>query len=328
MDVKKLIQEKGHLIDEEIKKVIPLEGVKNLNDAVWYHLGTGGKRIRPALAIITCEALGCEKEKIIPFAAACEILHNWLLIHDDIEDGDKVRRNNPAVWVKYGLPHGINIGDYMSMKVFELVLNSREKGVDNETVLKLLKHMILTSIRTAEGQAMDINLRQNDSPTEEEYMEMVIGKTAHYLTAPMVGGAIVAGREDLVEKILDFGRKIGPAFQITDDILDLTEGKGRSEIGRDIKEGKRSILVAHCLSKCNEDERQMLIEILNKPVDDTTNEDVEKVKQLFEKYGSVDYARNKAQKLVDEAKNIIADFPAELKEILDFVADYLIKRKK
>jgi len=159
-------------------------------------------------------------------------------------------------------------------------------------------------------------------------MQMVTGKTAHYLTVPMVGGAIVAGHEDLVEKIIEFGRYAGPAFQIRDDVLDLTEGKGRKEIGRDIKEGKRSILAIHCLSKCNEEEKKELLIILNKDVEDTTDDNVAFAKSLFEKHGSIDYATKKSEELTEKAKDIIKDMPPGLKEILEFFADYLIKRKK
>jgi len=326
--IERMQNEKAHLIDKEIESVFPKKGLKNLDDAVWYHLGTGGKRLRPILSIMTCEALGGETKKILPFAASCEILHNWLLVHDDIEDGDKIRRNQDAVWVKYGTAHGINVGDYMCQKVYELILKSKKYGVADSIIFKLLDAMVTTSVRTAEGQTMDINLRQNNNPTEKEYMDMVTGKTAYYLTVAIVGGAIVAGRDDLLNNIIEFGKCAGPAFQIRDDVLDLTEGKGRNEIGRDIKEGKRSILVIHCLKRCDKNEREKLLKILNKDVKQTTDKDVLYAKKLFEKYGSIDYADKKSEELIIKAKKVSQKMPPKLKEILDFFADYLIKRKK
>jgi geranylgeranyl pyrophosphate synthase len=113
-DVERILKEKGELIEKEIEKAIPRKGIRNLNEAVWYHLDSGGKRIRPVLAILTCESLGGKTRRVLAFAAACELLHNWLILHDDIQDGDRIRRDQPAVWVKYGLGHGINIGDFMS----------------------------------------------------------------------------------------------------------------------------------------------------------------------------------------------------------------------
>ncbi len=261
----------------------------------------------------------------MPFAASCEILHNWLLVHDDIEDGDEVRRDQPSVWVKYGIEHGINIGDYMSEKVYELIMFS---DLDEKKKISLLKEAVDTCLRTAEGQSMEMNLRMNDSPSESDYMKMVEGKTAYYLTLPMVGGAVVADKEGLTEKIREFGMKVGPAFQMADDLLDLTEGKGRGDIGSDIREGKRSIMVVHCASKCNEDEKKRMFEILNKKREKTRKEDVLSLKKLFEKYGSLEYAKNKAKSLIEESKKITSGMPKELREILDQFAEYLVERKK
>ena len=323
MDIENILKEKGKLIDKEIERVFPKQGIENLNDAVYYHLDTGGKRIRPVLAIVTCESLSGSVNQVLPFAAACEILHNWLLIHDDIEDGDQVRRNKPSVWAKYGLAHGVNIGDYMTQKVYELILSSKEYDVDNETVFQLLKAMVNTAVKTAEGQTQEINLRNNDNPTEQEYMEMITNKTAYYMTVPVIGGALIAKRNDLVDKIIEFGKLAGPAFQIADDLLDLTKGKGRNEIGRDIKEGKRSLLVIHCLNNC--EEKDKLLEILNKHVEATSDDEVLFVKQLFEKHGSVEYAKNKADDLLNKAKQAVSGTDLGF---LEAFADYLVNRKK
>lgn len=275
--IERILHRRGRAIEKELEKAIPRKGTPNLNDAVWYHMDSGGKRVRPVLAILTCEALGGDTYKVMPFAAACELLHNWLLVHDDIEDGDRMRRDKPALWVKYGMAHGINVGDFMSLKVVELVLNS---SLDEKTKLALFGEIAETCVKTAEGQTMDMNLRSQRNPGEKDYMKMIELKTAWYLTLPMVGGAIVAGRTDLVPKIKEFGMKVGPAFQIADDLLDLTKGKGRGEIGSDVKEGKRSIMVVHCSSKSSGDERKRLFGVLDKTRENTTKEDIKYVKAL------------------------------------------------
>ena len=251
-------------------------------------------------------------------------MHNWLLVHDDVEDGDRMRRGMPALWVKYGVAHGVNVGDMMAHKVFELILRSKIYGVDDATTLRLVDAMATTAIKTSEGQAMDINLRNSVAPIERDYMKMVQGKTGHYLTVSLVGGAIVAGADDkLVKRIIAYGNSIGPAFQIQDDLLDLTEGKGRGEIGRDIKEGKRSMLVVHALSKCTTPEGKKLISILSKPA-----ADVKWAKSLFVKYKSVDYAKKRAEELIEQGKQSVRDVDPKLREILYFFADYMVKRKK
>jgi geranylgeranyl pyrophosphate synthase len=327
-DVEAAIAEKGALIDRELEKFLPKKNGDNLYEAVWYHMATGGKRIRPALAIMACESLGGDSKKAVPFAAACELLHNWLLVHDDIEDCDEVRRNQPTVWKKYGVPHAINVGDLMSQKVFQLVLDSKNNKVDDKTTMQLLSLMAETAIRTSEGQAMDISMRGKE-PSEKEYMEMVTGKTAFYLTAPIIGGAIIggAGKKD-IERIIEFGRYAGPAFQITDDVLDLTEGKGRGEIGRDIKEGKRSIMAIHCLSRCTPGEKRAITEILDKKPEGTTADDVSFVKAMFERYRSIEYSAAKAKELMEKARRAAKPLPEDLRGLLDMFADYLIIRKK
>ena len=216
----------------------------------------------------------------------------------------------------------------MAHKVFELILASKNYGVSDEKTMKLLDAMVKTALRTAEGQTMDISLRGSNAPAEKDYLDMIIGKTAHYLTVPMVGAAVVADNEDIIPNLIEFGRALGPAFQITDDILDLTEGKGRNETGRDIKEGKRSILVVHCLKKCDDSEKEKLLRILNKPPEETTDGDVAYAKDLFYKHGSVDYARQMAEEFTSKAKHIADSFPPNLREILYFFADYIIQRRK
>ncbi|MBI4019446.1 MAG: polyprenyl synthetase family protein [Candidatus Aenigmarchaeota archaeon] len=329
MSIETAMAEKAGLIDKELDAVFPKNGIANLQEAVWYHIGTGGKRIRPVLAIATYEALGGKGDKILPFAAACEVLHAWLLIHDDIEDGDRMRRDKPTVWIKYGMPHAINIGDYMSQKMYELILRCRDRGMDEKTVFRLIDAIVTTAIKTAEGQTMDMNMRFTEAPAEEEYMKTVTGKTAHYLTVPAIGGAIGAGADEkLIQKILKYGEYAGPAFQIADDVLDMSEGKGRGEIGRDIKEGKRSIMVVHCLSRCNADEKEKLLAILANGPEKTTDHDVLWAKVLFEKHGSIEYAREKAKNLIVKAKKTTEDMPDGLRNILNSFADYLVERKK
>ena len=328
MEIERILAEKGQLIDEELEAVFPKNNIPNLHDAVWYHLETGGKRIRPALAIATYEALGGKDNRIIPFAAACEIFHQWCLVHDDQMDADVMRRDKPSVWMKYGAAHGINIGDYMSEKVYELILRSKNYGVGNEIIFKLLDAMVATAVKTSEGQAMDVNFR-DAMPAEKDYIEMVTLKTAYYLTVPMVGGAMLAGAdESLIKKLREFGMYAGPAFQIADDILDLTKGKGRGETGRDIKEGKKSILVIHSMGRCSSAERKKMLAILKKPAGKTTAKDVSFARSLFVKYGSVDYARKRSEELISKAKNTIKDFPEELRNILNEFADYLVRREK
>ncbi|MBI4173865.1 MAG: polyprenyl synthetase family protein [Candidatus Aenigmarchaeota archaeon] len=326
--IERFLQSEGGKIEKELEAVIPRKGVPNLNDAVWYHLDSGGKRLRPVLAIATCRAFHGNERQVLPFAAACELFHNWLLVHDDIEDGDTIRRSQPALWQRFGVGHGINVGDYMSEKVYELVLRCGTYGLEPTRLLMLLQKVAETGVMTAIGQAHDLNTKGRQDVSEQEYMETVTLKTALYLMLPILGAATIAGaKEDELKRLERFGMLAGPAFQIADDILDLTAGKGRDEIGCDIKEGKRSLMVIHCSGKCTKEERAKLYAILDKERSQTTNQDIEWVQGLFARHGSVAYAEAVAKKLIAEAKLVSAAFRPEVREVLDGFADYMIERK-
>ena len=331
MDIGEMIKSYGSLVDEELTKFIPKESKSKffpfLNEPIWYHMGTGGKRIRPALCLITCELLGGNKNKALNFALAVEIMHNYFLLHDDVMDGDTMRRDNPTVWVKYGIPNAINCGDYMIAKGFEIILKSE---LPIEKIQKLIEIYTLTLLRTGEGQALDVNLRADKDFTEEKYLELAKLKTGYYLVCPIVGGAIIADApESIIGSLWKLGENLGTAFQIRDDIIDLTLGKGRSgEIGNDIKEGKPSILFAHALSKANPEEKEKLIEIMAKPREETKKEDVEWIINLYKKYGTIEYAQKFAEKLMEEGLKIIEELPFEKKDIIREIANFIISRTK
>ncbi|MFA4907224.1 MAG: polyprenyl synthetase family protein [archaeon] len=330
-EIEKLLHDYGSLADLELKKFIPQEAEgligKNLNEPIWYHMGTGGKRIRPAFCLLTCEALGGKKEGALPFAVAVELLHNMLLLHDDIEDGDRIRRDSPTVWVKYGVPNAVNAGDYMVGKAYDSILRS---GLPDKTKLKLIDIFTLTYIRTGEGQALDINYRASPDFRIEDYLQIAELKTAYYLVFALVGGAIVAGASDkVIEKIWALGKNLGPAFQIRDDIIDLTVGKGRGgEIGCDIREGKPSILFAHALSKANPADKSMLVKVMAKPRDETTKEDIEWAIRLYKRTGSMDFAQEYAEKLIKDAFEVIDAIPLRNKQVFKDIALYIAERSK
>lgn len=321
------LEQQSKLISKEIEKVIPRLPYLPYN-AMWYALDSGGKKLRPVLCLVTCEGLGGNVKKAMPFAVAIELLHNFLLIHDDIEDGDTVRRNQPTVWVKYGIAHGINVGDCMFARIYTSILKSKELGVDSETIVKLVELMTETINHTGEGQALDIESRKRRDLTVEDYMTIVTKKTGYYLAAPIKGGAIIAhAPSEILNSIDRFGKYVGPVFQIRDDIIDLTEGKGRGEKGSDIKEGKRSFLVVYTASRCNTKEKEKLFEILDEPREKTTSKDVNWVTELFKRYKAIEFAEKEANKLLTTSKEAIKDFPEKLKNQLNTFAEFMLARK-
>jgi geranylgeranyl pyrophosphate synthase len=285
----------------------------------------GGKRLRPVLCLLTCEALGGDAEKALPFALAVEILHNMLLLHDDVEDGDRMRRDRPTVWVKYGVPNAVNAGDYLLARAYSIILSS---PLPARTITRLLALFSDTAEQTIRGQGLDIALRAAPDFTVRRYLRLVEWKTGRYLVLGMVGGAIIAGApEPVVNSICTLGRTLGPAFQIRDDIIDLTVGKGRGgEIGCDIKEGKASIMYARALEVSKPDERRSLIRIMAKLREETTAGDVRWVMGLYRRRGCVQFAQQYADRLVRKASRVIEAMPAAGRERLKEIATYLVRR--
>jgi len=312
------------------------EPIANLDDGVRYALGLDvgsdllrGKRLRPALAVLTCEALGGQRSHVLPFAVAIELVHNYFLVHDDIEDGDVMRHARPTVWQKFGLPHGINIGDYLHGRATAVILRSLDCGVSLADVLRLLNLLAETLDHTHRGQALDMNARSRADLTIEQYLAIVAEKTGHYLAAPMIGGAIVAGAsESLLDEIRTYGSAVGPMYQIADDLIDLTEGKGRGERGADIREGKRSFMVVFALSRLDAATQKDLLEILDRPRQATSPRDVARAIELLEECEAIEQARAAIRDFSRRARESAARMPERLGRLLTGATDSLESRTR
>jgi len=329
LDIQELLSTHSRAIEALLREEVPPGQVPYVSDGTWYQFSTGGKRLRPALCLITCEALRGDPRQAMPFALATEIFHNFLLIHDDIEDGDTMRRDMATLWAKVGVPNAINIADFLIAKAYQLILGG---PLPPETNLKLASIFSLAFERTVEGQALDINLRGSADVTIDLYFRIVELKTAYYLALTWVGGAIVAGIDDAVTELLwDLGRCLGPAFQIRDDIIDLTQGKGRGgEIGCDLREGKPSIFFAYVLDqrKGTAEERRRLIGILSKPREETTPADVEWAIAFYRATGALDFAQDEARKLLRKAEEVLEKLPLDPagKDVFRAISRFMIDR--
>jgi len=336
-ETKQSLQEKSDRVDRALEAFLyrAEESVENLHDAMLYALGLDqpdralrGKRIRPALCLVACEALGGPVEAAVPFAMAIELMHNFFLVHDDIQDGDAFRRGRASVWTKYGVEHAINIGDYLFVQIFTAFRKGSEAGLDNAVQMRLLDLLLDTLDHTHAGQALDMNALDKSSITLDEYLRIVNNKTGYYLAAPIIGGAIIAGANpQTVSALRAFGRCVGPVFQIVDDTIDLTEGKGRESVGSDIREGKRSYLVAHACGEAAEDERRELMRILDLPRAETTAEHIAWVRNLFEQTGAIQGGRAYCRQLMEQARQSLAPTPAKLRDTLLEIFEYLLERK-
>jgi geranylgeranyl pyrophosphate synthase len=320
-------------VDEVLRKIIaPMgESISNLDDGTAYALGldegatNAGKRIRPLLCLLVCHSLSGETRPALPFAAAIELMHNFCLVHDDIEDGDEFRRGRPSVWKRFGLPHAINIGDYLFTKIFQALLLD-EFNSPPDRIVRMFELMRSTLDHTHRGQALDMNAR-SQRITSADYMHLVTEKTGHYLAAPLIAGGIAAdATAEQIAALATFGLMIGPMFQIRDDVIDLTHGKGREAIGSDIREGKRSFLVAHTLEHAGEADQSALMQILDLPREQTSAEHVQRALQIFESCGAMSAADDRCEELKNSALAALQVLPDELRTQLWAVTEYLAGR--
>ncbi|MCI7428282.1 short chain isoprenyl diphosphate synthase IdsA [Methanobrevibacter gottschalkii] len=306
-------------IEEELATITP----QNLADASVYLTRAGGKMLRPALTLITAEAVGGARESSLNAAAAIELIHTFSLIHDDIMDQDDTRRGMPSVHKVWGDDVAILAGDTLFSKAFEIIIGS--KGTSSDQNNKALATVADACVKICEGQALDMSFEERFDVKQDEYMEMIFKKTGALIAAATKAGAIMGGASDeVIDAMYEYGRLIGLAFQIQDDYLDLVadeETLGKP-IGSDIGKGKMTIIAIKGLES---DDSGRLFEILK----DTENSqsDIDEAIQILTDCGAIEYARNLALESVDQAKEVleILDDSAS-KQILVGIADFVLER--
>jgi geranylgeranyl diphosphate synthase type I len=250
-------------IEEELRQAVALAqgaGLDTFHHMLAYHLGwegegagpeARGKRIRPLVALLTASAAGGNWERALPAAAAVELVHNFSLIHDDIEDHSPLRRGRPTVWAKWGVPQAINTGDAMFALAHLAMLRLNEM-TSAATTVQAMRIIQQTCLHLTQGQHLDIGYEKRTDLTLEDYWPMVSGKTAALLAACTELGALVAdATADRQMRYRQFGRLLGLAFQAQDDLLGiwgdaLVTGKSAES---DLVEGKKSLPVLYGLSQ-------------------------------------------------------------------------------
>lgn len=326
MEVVDILKKYSKDIDVEIGNSLGTVDPEDLKKSTQHLIKAGGKKIRPSLVVLSSEAVGGTAEVALKTAAAVELIHTFSLIHDDIMDKDVMRRGKPSVHVLWGEPMAILAGDTLFSKAFETVLETPVDSISYERVLNALKTVVDSCIKICEGQASDMCFEGNFDVNEEEYMNMIYKKTAALIAAATRSGAIIGGGNAVeVETLAEYGRLVGLAFQIQDDYLDVVseeEFLGKP-VGSDIVEGKMTLMVVHALSNASSEDKEELISILK----DNGDTDVERAIELFEKYGSINYARDIAVKNIETAKNLLETLDeSEATMSLAMIADYVLQR--
>jgi geranylgeranyl diphosphate synthase type II len=233
-----------------------------LYEPVRYVLAGGGKRLRPVLLVLTAEAFGAPVARALPAALAVELFHNFTLVHDDIMDGDDTRRGRPTVHVRWDTSTAILAGDLLMALAYDALTRTE---VDGPRLRRLLAAFHPMAERLCAGQALDLAFETEEEVSVKEYLHMIDGKTGALVAAVFALGAVVGGAGAQAEADLaEAGRRVGRAFQIQDDLLDLTADPDRfgRPVGRDLVEGKRSFLVLRALERATGAEHAWFARIL------------------------------------------------------------------
>lgn len=321
-----------------IREAVPdREPKRHLYDLVSRHLEREGKGIRPALCLATCRAFGGDQDQAVPSAAAIELLHNAFLVHDDVEDESEYRRDRPTMHRQHGVPLAVNVGDAMNA-MSARVLKRNLSLLGPELASRVFDEFDHMSIETIEGQAIELGwIRDNDCNTnEEDYLLMVLKKTCWYsFIHPARIGALIAqpDRTDL-DSFNGFGYYLGTAFQIQDDVLNLVGDRSKygKEIGGDLLEGKRTLILAHLFKSADAQEKARLKAFLAKPRAQRLPREVAWVYDMLRSHGSIEYARKAARAFADGARREleVAYAGATPGSDIDFVRsllDYMVTRE-
>lgn len=249
------------------------------------HLQAGGKRLRARLAFDAALLAGACEHDAVWWGAACELLHNATLIHDDLQDGDAVRRGQPALWARHGAAQAINAGDLLLMLPYAALAKMRAPA---PAVAALSACISRRTVATACGQAIELDANARVDLSWSAYVDAAWGKTGQFFALP-IEGALLCGGADAEEAlhVAEAFAWVGVVFQIIDDVVDLYGLKGRGEPGADIKEGKLSSLVVQHLMLAPSD-RDWLLSVLQAPRDATSASDVEAVRARFVESGALD----------------------------------------
>jgi geranylgeranyl diphosphate synthase type I len=333
--VEAAIADRREIVNDAITEELPVERPERLYSASRYLLDAGGKRLRPTILLLTAEAIaGVDPLSadyrsfpspaggtvdVLSAAVAIEVIQSFTLIHDDIMDDDDLRRGVPAVHREYDLETAILAGDTLYSKAFEYMLDT---GAPAEYSVRALGELATTCTEICEGQALDVDFEGRSGVTTDEYLEMVEFKTAVlYAAAASIPAILLGCTDETIDALHTYGLDIGRAFQIQDDLLDLTVssdtlGKRR---GSDLVEGKQTIITVHA--------RDQGVDVDELVGDGPTDAEIAAAVDRLETAGSIRYAREIATDLVADGKASLEVLPDNgARALLEDIADFLVER--
>ncbi|HET7841577.1 MAG TPA: polyprenyl synthetase family protein [Terriglobia bacterium] len=298
-----------------------VSSVEPISEIAEYLQVSGGKRLRPALVLLSSKMCGYQDYPAIRLSAVVELIHTATLVHDDIIDGAETRRGRPSANHRWGNHMSVLAGDWLYMQAFNVALAERN--------FKILDLLIGVTQVMVEGELLQLTHLHKMDVTEEAYIELADRKTAMLFSTCLRLGAVLAGRSEEEELRLScFGTNLGMAFQLIDDILDFTSSEEvlGKPIGSDLREGKITLPLIYLLQKCTPAEGARVARVLR----DGNYQSVpfSEIMDLMQSYGTLRAAREKARQFAETAKRCLDIFPeSQYKDALRSLADFIVERE-
>jgi geranylgeranyl diphosphate synthase type I len=298
---------------------------KKLYDAAGHLIINGGKRLRPYMVIRSCQILGGKSSDAMISASAVEMVHNFTLVHDDIMDNDEMRHGVPTVHKKFGMPIAILAGDVLFSKAFQIISESK---LSPKATTHLISRLAKACVDVCEGQLLDIKMADEKKiPTQAEYITMIGKKTAALFDVSCAMGAICAtNRPKDISNLSAFGRNLGIAFQITDDLIGVMGDPKitKKPVGNDLREGKKSLPILMAIKLAKGNEKKIILKAFGNSK--ISRNDLNKAVEVIRSLGIEDKVRNEALKYAEKSEKSLIKYSGSAKEELTTLLDFVVRR--
>ncbi len=298
---------------------------KQLYNAAAHLIISGGKRLRPYMVLKSCQILGGKSKDAMPAAGAIEMIHNFTLVHDDIMDNDEMRHGVPTVHKKFGMPIAILAVDFLFSKAYQTISISK---LPSSRTAELISRLAKACVDVCEGQLLDIGMAESKKiPTQSQYITMIAKKTAALFDVSCSMGAICAkAKQKDVSNLSSFGRNLGIAFQITDDLIGVMGNPKvtKKPVGNDLREGKKSLPILLAIKKAKGREKQIILKSFGNPK--TSKKDLEKAVKVIRALGIEETVRNQALRYAKTAKKSLSSYSGPAKKELIALLDFVVER--
>ncbi len=298
---------------------------KKLYDAAGHLIIHGGKRLRPYMVIRSCQILGGKISNAMPAASAVEMVHNFTLVHDDIMDNDEMRHGVPTVHKKFGMSVAILAGDVLFSKAFQIISESK---LSANATIKLVSRLSKACVDVCEGQLLDVKMAEDKRiPTQAEYITMISKKTAALFDVSCAMGAICAtNKANDISNLSSFGRNLGIAFQITDDLIGVMGDPKvtKKPVGNDLREGKKSLPILMAIKSAKGKDKKIILKAFGNSK--VTKKDLNKAVDVIRALGIEENVRKQALKYAEKAQKSLTRYSGPAKTELIALLDFVVKR--